>query len=139
MLISLPVESPSIPIDISQEHQNSSIESLPELPCEVEIKEMNTEPILEADVNIYEPPDKNSIQDEPCNKSDIIVEHNASSLKEENNDLRQGGQVKEEERRTSILEQVLMGSLTMSDRKDLNSETKLSSKWWCAPCNSYYK
>ena len=67
------------------------------------------------------------------------MEQNTSLLKEESNNLRQGVQVKEEEKRTSILEQVLMGSLTMNDRKDLNSKTKLSSKWWCATCNSYYR
>ncbi|XP_033347323.1 zinc finger protein Xfin-like [Bombus vosnesenskii] len=137
--VSLPVESPSMPIDISQDHQNSCIESLPELPCEVEIKEMTTEPILGIGVNVYEPSHKNNIENESYNKLDIIVEQNTSLLKEESNDSKQGIQVKEEEKRTSILEQVLMGSLTMNDRKDLNSETKLSSKWWCTPCNSYYK
>lgn len=128
-----------MPIDISQDHQNSCIESLPELPCEVEIKEMTTEPILGIGVNVYESSHKNNIENELYNKLDIIVEQNTSLSKEESNDSRQGIQVKEEEKRTSILEQVLMGSLTMNDRKDLNSETKLSSKWWCAPCNSYYK
>lgn len=128
-----------MPIDISQDHQNSCIESLPELPCEVEIKEMTTEPILGIGVNVYESSHKNNIENELYNKLDIIVEQNTSLSKEEINDSRQGIQVKEEEKRTSILEQVLMGSLTMNDRKDLNSETKLSSKWWCAPCNSYYK
>ncbi|XP_031841658.1 uncharacterized protein LOC116430976 isoform X2 [Nomia melanderi] len=104
---SLPVENPSTPIDINQEHSNTCIESLPELPCEVEIKEVNADPILGTD--------------------------------EENIDSREEIQVNKEEKRTSILEQVLMGSLTMNDRKELNSKAKLSSKWWCAPCNSYYK
>lgn len=128
-----------MPIDISQDHQNSCIESLPELPCEVEIKEMTTEPILGIGVNVYEPSHENNMESEIYNMLDIIVEQNTSLLKEESNDSKQGIQVKEEEKKTSILEQVLMGSLTMNDRKDLNSETKLSSKWWCAPCNSYYK
>lgn len=50
--VSLPIESPSISIDINQDHQNSCMESLPELPCEVEIKEMTTESILETDVSV---------------------------------------------------------------------------------------
>ncbi|KAK9297045.1 hypothetical protein QLX08_009140 [Tetragonisca angustula] len=137
--VSLPVESPSMPMDVSQEHQNNCMESLPELPCEVEIKEMTTEPILGTSVNVYESSHKNNVENELYNKLDIIMEQNTSLLKEESNNLRQGVQVKEEEKRTSILEQVLMGSLTMNDRKDLNSKTKLSSKWWCAPCNSYYR
>lgn len=137
--VSLPVESPSTPMDVSQEHQNNCMESLPELPCEVEIKEMTTESILGTSVNVYESSHKNNVENELYNKLDIIMEQNTSLLKEESNNLRQGVQVKEEEKRTSILEQVLMGSLTMNDRKDLNSKTKLSSKWWCAPCNSYYR
>ncbi|KAK1119774.1 hypothetical protein K0M31_013188 [Melipona bicolor] len=137
--VSLPVESPSMPMDVSQEHQNNCMESLPELPCEVEIKEMATESILGTSVNVYESSHKNNVENELYNKLDIIMEQNTSLLKEESNNLRQGVQVKEEEKRTSILEQVLMGSLTMNDRKDLNSKTKLSSKWWCAPCNSYYR
>ncbi|XP_043522322.1 zinc finger protein Xfin-like [Frieseomelitta varia] len=137
--VSLPVESPSMSMDVSQEHQNNCMESLPELPCEVEIKEMTTEPILGTSVNVYESSHKNNVENELYNKLDIIMEQNTSLLKEESNNLRQGVQVKEEEKRTSILEQVLMGSLTMNDRKDLNSKTKLSSKWWCAPCNSYYR
>lgn len=128
-----------MPMDVSQEHQNNCMESLPELPCEVEIKEMTTEPILGTSVNVYESSHKNNVENELYNKLDIIMEQNTSLLKEESNNLRQGIQVKEEEKRTSILEQVLMGSLTMNDRKDLNSKTKLSSKWWCAPCNSYYR
>lgn len=135
--VSLPIESPSISIDINQDHQNSCMESLPELPCEVEIKEMTTESILETDVSAYESSHKNCIENELYDKLNIIVNHNTNLLKNENNVSRQ--KIKEEEKRTSILEQVLTGSLTMNDRKDLNSETKLSSKWWCTPCNSYYK
>ncbi|XP_076619124.1 uncharacterized protein LOC143340737 isoform X1 [Colletes latitarsis] len=129
---SLPVECPSAPTDISQEHPNACIESLPEVPCEVEIKEMNTESILETNVNIYN--DKGKLY-----KTDAVVEDNTNSSKEENDDSQQEVEVKREEKRTSILEQVLMGRVTMNDRNDLNSKEKLSSKWWCAPCNSYYK
>ncbi|XP_076237210.1 uncharacterized protein LOC143180984 [Calliopsis andreniformis] len=135
---SLPVECPSTPIDISQEHQNTCIESLPELPCEVEIKEMNTEPILGTDVSLYEPLNINNIDNEMY-KTDEIAEDNKSSLREESNNSGEEIQIQKEEKRTSILEQVLMGSLTMNDRKDLNPQAKLSSKWWCPPCNNYYK
>lgn len=138
MPASLPVENPSTPIDISQEHSNACIESLPELPCEVEIKEVNADPILGTDVSIYESQNVISVEKKLC-KPDLIAEDNRNLLKEENNDSREEIQVKKEEKRTSILEQVLMGSLTMNDRKELNSKAKLSSKWWCAPCNSYYK
>lgn len=135
--VTLPVENPSTPIDISQEHPNNCVESLSELPCEVEIKEMNTEPILETAVNVYEPSNKNNVENKIYEA--VIVEDNTNSLMGESTDSEQNIQVQKEEKRTSILEQVLMGSLTMNDRKDLNSKTKLSSKWWCAPCNSYYK
>lgn len=135
---SLPIECPSTPTDISQEHPNACIESLLELPCEVEIKEMNNEPMLETDVNIYESPNINNVKNK-LYKTDVIVEDNTSSLKEESNDSQEQVEVKREEKRTSILEQVLMGRVTLNDRKDLNSKEKLSSKWWCAPCNIYYK
>ncbi|XP_053971385.1 zinc finger protein 567-like [Hylaeus volcanicus] len=134
----LPVECPSTPTDIGREHPNTCIESLPELPCEVEIKEMNTEPILETDVNMYESPNINSIESE-LYKTDAIVDDNTNSLKGESTDSQDEVEIEKEEKRTSILEQVLMGRVTMNDRKDLNSKEKLSSKWWCAPCNSYYK
>lgn len=82
------------------------METLTELPCEVEIKEINTE------------------------------------THENNNDC-EDFQNKyysdKEEKRTSILEQVLTGNLTINDCKELPSKTKLSSQWWCAPCNSYFK
>ncbi|XP_076642973.1 uncharacterized protein LOC143353480 isoform X1 [Halictus rubicundus] len=136
---SLPVENPSTPIDISQDHSNTCIESLPELPCEVEIKEMNADPILGTDVSIYESPGVNNVGSD-LYKPDVIMEDKRSLLKEEDNDgMQEDIQLKKEEKRTSILEQVLMGSLTINDRKELNTKTKLSSKWWCAPCNSYYK
>ncbi|XP_033338765.2 uncharacterized protein LOC117227541 isoform X1 [Megalopta genalis] len=135
---SLPVENPSTPIDISQDHTNTCIESLPELPCEVEIKEMNADPILVTEASIYESSGINNVENE-LYKPDIIADDNKSLLKENNDGSGKEIQVKREEKKTSILEQVLTGSLTMSDRKELNSKAKLSSKWWCAPCNSYYK
>lgn len=137
--MSLPVESPLTPIDISQEQQNSFNESLPELPCEVEIKEMAMEPILGTGVNVYEHLNRNSIENELFNKPNMIMKHNTSSLKGESDETREEVLARKEEKRTSILEQVLTGNLTVNDRKDLNTKEKLSSKWWCAPCNSYYK
>lgn len=48
-------------------------------------------------------------------------------------------QATKEEKRTSILEQVLTGNLTINNHQKLQSRTKLTSEWWCAPCNNYYK
>ena len=134
----LPAESPSTPVDISNEHPNTCVESLPELPCEVEIKEMNTEPILGTDATAYESSSANNVGNK-LYKADAIAEDDKHSAKEEGTDSLEELRAKREEKRTSILEQVLTGNLTMSDRKDLNPKAKLSSKWWCAPCNSYFK
>lgn len=138
----LPVESPSMPIDVEQEHQpNSCIETLSELPCEVEIKEMNVEPIIGTGNAIYETSNANNDEDD-LYTPDLIMDGNGIPVKDleaENEDLLDEIRLKKEEKRTSILEQVLTGNLTMNDRKELDPEAKLSSKWWCAPCNSYYK
>lgn len=99
---------------------------------------MNTEPILGTDVSMYEPLGINNVKNEMY-KAEAIMEDDTSSSKEHSNDSQEDAQVKNEEKRTSILEQVLMGSLTMNDRQALNPKEKLSSKWWCAPCNNYYK
>lgn len=58
-------------------------------------------------------------------------------------------QTRKEEKRTSLLEQALTGNLTLNNlaknsqtmdhRQRLQTKEKLSSQWWCAPCNRYFK
>lgn len=99
---------------------------------------MNTEQILGTDAAAYESSSTNNVGNKPY-KGDALAEDAKNSVNEESTDSLEELRVKREEKRTSILEQVLTGNLTMNDRKDLNPKAKLSSKWWCAPCNSYFK
>lgn len=138
----LPLDDPVAPINqISQDlFQNACMEVLPELPCEVEIKEMNVDPSLDEtaicealnikrktsnafDMNINIKKDISIISDTEENKVIIKTEY----------------QTKKEGKRLSILEQVLTGSLTVNNHQQLQPKQKLTSEWWCAPCNSYYK
>lgn len=127
---------------ISQDQlQNVCIETLSELPCEVEIKEMNTDPILDDETTICEPLTKKYKLSEMFDtnmqtKTDIV---SIFDTEEENTIFKTDYQTKKEEKRTSILEQVLTGNLTMNNHQKLQPKAKLSSEWWCAPCNSYYR
>lgn len=141
----LPLNDSVTPIDqISQDPlQNVCIETLPELPCEVEIKEMNTDSILDDETTSYdcEPSKKKRKLSEMFNtnmqtKTDIV---SIFDTEEENTIFKVDYQTKKEEKRTSILEQVLTGNLTMNNHQKLQPRAKLTSEWWCAPCNSYYR
>lgn len=124
----------------NQDHlQGACIETLPELPCEVEIKEMNMDPIFNAETAIYEPLNKKHKLSEMFGmniqtKAEPIFEPDMEGAR-----VSKEYQIKKEEKRTSILEQVLTGSLTINNHQNVPSRTKLTSKWWCAPCNNYYK
>ncbi|KAG7202177.1 hypothetical protein KM043_015857 [Ampulex compressa] len=137
---SLPIENPSIPMDVNQDQNpNTCIDALSELPCEVEIKEVNAEPILGSNITISESLNTKELENKLYNLP-IMAQDNAISPKDlQDEKTLQETQTKRDEKRTSILEQVLTGNLTMNDRKELNPEAKLSSKWWCTPCNSYFK
>ncbi|XP_015606237.1 zinc finger protein 569 [Cephus cinctus] len=136
----LPIESPSTPVNFMDTVQsNSCIEPLPELPCEVQIKEEPTDAILKDDIATEDLPDfersSRSIFDETGS-----MEDNNILLEDRLNDPQNGkSNTKREEKRTSILEQVLTGSLTLNDRKELKPRVGLSSQWWCSPCNNYYR
>ncbi|KAL0121760.1 hypothetical protein PUN28_006908 [Cardiocondyla obscurior] len=133
----LPFNDSAIPINQSQDHlQSACMETLSELPCEVEIKEMNMDPILNTETTICEPlKRKRKLSD--IFGTDIQVKIESVSKMDEAKAPKLDFQVKKEEKRTSILEQVLTGSLTMNNH--LQSRPKLTSEWWCAPCNNYYK
>lgn len=125
-------------LQISDQLQNICIETLPELPCEVEIKEMNVDPILNDEAAVYERPNAKlsemfdmDVQTKVAVPTFDTGEEMAVSKAE--------NQIKKEEKRTSILEQVLTGNLTMNNRQKLQLKTKLTSEWWCTPCNRYYK
>ncbi|KAL2721386.1 zinc finger protein 354A-like isoform X1 [Vespula maculifrons] len=136
----LPLESSSMPTEINREHQsNCCIETLSELPCEVEIEEVNSETFL-GDETCESTDSKTISENEFYMATDKqtginILEH----MEDESEFSKEEIGMKKEEKRTSILEQVLTGSLTMNDRKELKGRENLTSKWWCAPCNSYYK
>lgn len=117
------------------------METLSELPCEVEIKEMNMDPILSVETAICEPLNKKRKLSEMCFGIDMRVKTESFPLADMKGTKapRPDYQAKKEEKRTSILEQVLTGNLTMNNHQKLQSRTKLTSEWWCAPCNSYYK
>lgn len=108
------------------------MEALPELPCEVEIKEMDVDSVLN-NVICGSP---NTIDDDSSNELCIDV----SEIDMGNLIPRTEYQInKVEKKRTSILEQALTGNLIINNRQELESKNKLTSEWWCAPCNSYYR
>lgn len=117
------------------------METLSELPCEVEIKEMNVDPILDTETMICEPLKKKRKLSEMFDtnmqaKMDIV---SIFDTEEENSVFKVDYQTKKEEKRTSILEQVLTGNLTMNNHQKLQPRARLTSEWWCAPCNNYYR
>lgn len=120
--------------------QSTGMEALSELPCEVEIKEMNADTILNTETAVYEPPRKKLKYLETL---DIGLQPKAETVSisdtEEETVSKAEHPAKKEEKRTSILEQVLTGNLTMNNHQKLQPKAKLTSEWWCAPCNNYYK
>ncbi|XP_050446343.1 zinc finger protein 836-like [Cataglyphis hispanica] len=141
--IGLPFDDSVTPINqISQDQlQNFCMETLSELPCEVEIKEMNVDPILDTGTMICEPLKKKRKLSEMFDtnvqtKMDIV---SIFDTEEENSVFKVDYQTKKEEKRTSILEQVLTGNLTMNNHQKLQPRARLTSEWWCAPCNNYYR
>lgn len=139
----LPFDDSATPINQgNQDHlQNACMETLSELPCEVEIKEMNMDPILSAETADCEPLNKKRKLSDMYFGMDMQIKTDLFSISdmEEARAPKMDYQAKKEEKRTSILEQVLTGHLTMNNHQKLQSRTKLTSEWWCAPCNSYYK
>ncbi|XP_048513182.1 zinc finger protein 667-like [Athalia rosae] len=131
-----------------KQEPNVSYGSLIELPCEVQIKE---EPMDLADVGGSHLDSKNIIPDEHldpirCEGTEISQKTDKKStgrVKTERrnlftNESRLSNTTKSGNGSTSILEQVLTGNLTVNDREN-KPKFKLSSKWWCAPCNRYYR
>jgi len=114
------------------------METLPELPCEVEIEEMNIDPILSVETTVCESLNKKRKLSEMFG---IDIQTKAESVPDMEGARapKLDSQAKKEEKRTSILEQVLTGNLTINNHQKLQSRPKLTSEWWCAPCNSYYK
>lgn len=114
---------------------NNSRDPLPELPCEVQIKEEPTDTLIRADSDLV-----------GLNKRSLLISGIGKRANAFANDygnaFENNGESNSDESdkpRPSILEQVLKGNITLSDRKDQKSKTGLSSKWWCAPCNNYYR
>lgn len=120
--------------------QSTGMEALSELPCEVEIKEMNADTILNTETAVYEPPHKKLKYLEIL---DIGLQPKTETVSmsdaEEETVSKAEHSTKKEEKRTSILEQVLTGNLTMNNHQKLQPKAKLTSEWWCSPCNNYYK
>ncbi|XP_012276780.1 PR domain zinc finger protein 5 [Orussus abietinus] len=137
---SLPFECPSIPVSNPQTNPvNNGGDPLPELPCEVQIEEP-----LFVDLGSNSHLKEKSVDPQKPNNNDVMVietPENDVVLLDDRLDERKSPEieVKKEEKRTSILEQVLTGNLTLNDRKELTVRSRLSSKWWCPPCNNYYR
>lgn len=139
----LPLDDLVAPINqVSQgQLQNVCMEILPELPCEVEIKEMNADPSLDDETAICE---ALNIKRKTSNAFDmnINIKKDISIISDTDENkviIKTEYQTKKEGKRLSILEQVLTGSLTVNNHQQLQPKQKLTSEWWCAPCNSYYK
>ncbi|XP_012226103.2 PR domain zinc finger protein 5-like [Linepithema humile] len=137
----LPLDDLVIPMNQVSQDQNICMEVLPELPCEVEIKEMNADASLDDEAAICEALNirrkTSDAFDMNINiKKDISI---ISDTEENKVIIKTEYQTKKEGKRLSILEQVLTGSLTVNNHQQLQSKQKLTSEWWCAPCNSYYK
>ncbi|EZA60516.1 hypothetical protein DMN91_009963 [Ooceraea biroi] len=134
----LPLDDPVAAInqDSPDQLQNACMETLSELPCEVEIKE-SAELILAMETVIGEPLNTKCMSSEMFN-SDSGTKISTISISNMEEDKMEY-QTTREEKRTSILEQVLTGNLTMTNRQKLQPRAKLTSEWWCAPCNRYYK
>lgn len=113
------------------------MDTLSELPCEVEIKEMSTDSIMSMDTAICELLNEKRMSLKGFD-SNTQTEINVISIFDTEEEKTEYQTVKEE-KRTSILEQVLTGNLTMMSRQNLQPKTKLTSEWRCSPCNSYYK
>ncbi|XP_043480219.1 zinc finger protein 84-like [Leptopilina heterotoma] len=132
----LPIESTTPLINAPELLQlNNSRDPLPELPCEVQIKEEPIDTLIRADSDLL-----------GLNKRSLLISGIGKRANAFANDygnaFENNGESNFDESdkpRTSILEQVLKGNITLSDRKDQKSKTGLSSKWWCAPCNNYYR
>ncbi|KAL6267694.1 hypothetical protein P5V15_000766 [Pogonomyrmex californicus] len=126
----------SISIDqANQDYQNICMEILPELPCEVEIKEVNTDPYLNVENTICESSNKK------CKLSEMFdtdIQMKVDTVPMSNmEEARTKQEYVKEEKQTSILEQALTGNLIMNNHQQ--SRAKLTSEWWCSPCNNYYK
>lgn len=152
MSASLPAEkSLGLAESLKNNETNSTCETpLVELPCEVQIKEepmdlvggsgtqflatktMTAEELLDSICNTVE-----NIPQEDYDLSD--TEKKGEISNSFNNDSRMANSRGAGNGGTSILEQVLTGSLTLNDRKEVKPKFKLSSKWWCPPCNRYYR
>ncbi|XP_015186330.1 PREDICTED: zinc finger protein 528-like [Polistes dominula] len=136
----LSFESSSMLTEVNREQlSNNCIETLSELPCEVEIEEVNSETFIGDDT--CGSTDSRTLSDnEFYQMTDKQLDFNVfEHIENDNSSSKEEFVTKKEEKRTSILEQVLTGSLTMNDRMELKGREHLTSEWWCAPCNSYYK
>uniref|UniRef100_A0A0C9R3P9 ZNF665_1 protein n=1 Tax=Fopius arisanus TaxID=64838 RepID=A0A0C9R3P9_9HYME len=126
---SLPLPSP---VSCEPRETVGSLEPLSELPCEVQIKEELSPTSKTQSVLI----------DDDDGSSDGKVEPNCQETDDiDSDDIERNGTESDlkGEKKTSILEQVLTGNLTINDCKEMSPNSKLSSKWWCSPCNSYYR
>ncbi|XP_063977254.1 zinc finger protein 665-like isoform X1 [Diachasmimorpha longicaudata] len=127
---SLPLPSPIHPESIRE--SLDSLEPLSDLPCEVQIKEELSRSTKAEAMSVDDDDEclDENLEDN-CQGNDSIgsdgVETNGTESDPKG------------EKKTSILEQVLTGNLTINDCKELSPTTKLSSKWWCSPCNNYYR
>ncbi|XP_034935788.1 zinc finger protein 329-like isoform X2 [Chelonus insularis] len=132
--ISLP-HSPKLLDTLEMKESNDSLDLLPELPCEVEIKEEPTD--LNTKLG-FKPETENSNQSFIEERNEDNHEFNDSQINNYSNDTN-SSMAEDNAEGKSILERVLTGNLTINDCKDLNPKKKLSSEWWCSPCNCYYK
>ena len=120
---------------VSANNDVATLEPLPELPCEVQIKEeLTDDSVLRSELDdddgqcLTPSSHENRINELKNERDDVII------LDEDIEKID-----KKDEKRTSILEQVLCGNLTINDCKELTPKSKPTSRWWCSPCNTYYR
>lgn len=111
------------------------------LPCQVEIKEepmgrQHVDDMLLLDDDEGDGDDNNFNQDDEEHNYHSEFNNISNNYNGESEDLNYDDK-SEYEKRTSILEQALTGILSVNESKE--AKIKLTSEWWCSPCNSYFK
>ncbi|KAF7991820.1 hypothetical protein HCN44_010621 [Aphidius gifuensis] len=106
--------------------ENKKNKSFVDLTCDVQIKE---EPgVNNQGMALTEDDDDDDFNNENnYDDDDLLTDVNLN-----------GNKTIDAEKKTSILKQALTGNLSVNNCQEL-SKKKLTSKWWCLPCNSYFK
>lgn len=138
---SLPMYRPlATLLNTPESSSNVGLETLSELPCEVEIKEDPSDAVVGAGaanrpVSLDDPTSspRGSCENDAAESDVILLDDSFEQA------LTSDTESHKRDKGTSILEQVLTGNLSINDCKELAPKPKLTSQWWCSPCNNYYR